>query len=153
MDAYLIHSTAKASELESSSLIKHAKPFILGILGSSESYTKETILNDVLYPILEQEGRMPILVLPSEGTSSTLLSIWADKLNLSCTQYECDWKRLGKRARALRDSRILQESTHLILFCGARSDYYIKVAQREAKKGRVVFTVDAKSGELTEWVL
>lgn len=138
-------------ELEDSSSIKAPKPFYLGILGATEKFTKESILSDVINPILEQEERMPTrLLLPSEGTSSLLLSIWAERMNLQSAEYTCDWKTLGKRARALRDSRIIKESTHLILFCGAKSDYYEKLAQREAKKGRIIYTV-ASSGDITEW--
>jgi hypothetical protein len=140
-------------ELEDRAVIQEAKPFFLGVLGATERYTKESILNDVINPILEQEGRMPThLLLPAEGTSSMLLSIWAERMRLTTAEYTCDWKTLGRRARALRDARILKESTHLILFCGAKSDYYEKIAQREAKKGRTVFTV-SPAGEITEWTV
>lgn len=93
------------------------------------------------------------LLLPAEGTSSTVLAVWAERMGVGCSEYECDWRTLGKRARAMRDTRILREATHLILFCGAKSDYYEKLAAREVKKGRVVYTVDGKTHELTEWVL
>jgi hypothetical protein len=140
--------------LEEPAQIQPAKPFILGILGASEHFTKQSILDEIMNPILSELGRMPSsLLLPAEGTSSTLLAVWAERLNVTSSEYECDWRTLGKRARAMRDARILREATHLILFCGAKSDYYEKIATREVKKGRVVYAVDGKTHELTEWVL
>lgn len=161
MDKFLIKLPSSSTNcqndilsLEEPSLIQPAKPFVLGVLGSSESFTKDSILTSIVNPVLAEQERMPsLLLLPAEGSSSTLLSVWAERLHIPCSEYECDWRTLGKRARALRDSRILRESTHLILFCGTKSDYYQKVAEREVKKRRVVYTVDAKTGELEEWVL
>lgn len=140
--------------LEDPALIQQAKPFVLGVLGVTEKLTKGTIHDSIMNPILAEQGRMPSsLLLPAEGMSSTLLSVWAERFNIPCAEYECDWRTLGKRARAMRDSRILKEATHLILFCGPKSDYYEKLASREVKKGRVVYTVHAETQELEEWVL
>ena len=141
-------------QLEELSSIKPVNPFVLGILGSTESFDRETILDAVLYPVLQELSRMPSrVIMPAEGKSSILISAWANRLSVPTLEYQCDWKTLGKRARALRDARILREATHLILFCSAKSDYYIKTAQREAKKGRTVFTVDGKTAEIQQWIL
>lgn len=140
--------------LEDTDTIHQGKPFILGILGSSEKFDKDSIRESILMPILAEQDRMPSsLLLPAEGSSSTCISVWAERMKIPCAEYECDWRTLGKRARAMRDARIVKESTHLILFCGAKSDYYEKLAAREVKKGRIVYTVNSTTNELEEWVL
>jgi hypothetical protein len=161
MDKYLTklpssstNSATAVLELEDPALIQQAKPFILGVLGATEKLNKQSIHDTIMNPILAEQGRMPSsLLLPSEGTSSTLLAIWAERFKVPCAEYECDWRTLGKRARAMRDSRIVKEATHLILFCGPKSDYYEKLAARELKKGRVIYTVNSTNQELEEWVL
>ncbi len=53
----------------------------------------------------------------------------------------------------MRDARILKEATHLLFFLGKSSDYYEKIAIREVKKGRVVYTVDPTTHKLVLWEL
>jgi hypothetical protein len=135
---------------------KAFKPAVLGVLGAStsEKWTRNTIADSVMIPLIGELGKMPhSLLIPSEGDTGILIQVWAEKQGVACQAIDADWKRLGRRARALRDSRILKESTHLLLFLGARSDYYEKVAIREAKKGKRVFTIDSNSMEMVEWVV
>jgi hypothetical protein len=40
-----------------------------------------------------------------------------------------------------------------VFFVGSRSDYYEKMAIREAKKGKTVYTIDGSTKELVKWVL
>jgi len=128
----------------------------LGVLGQSAAkrWSMESISNSVMNPILGEIGKIPDLVLlPAEGNTGILLEAWAQGHRCACKILDTDWARMGRKARALRDGRILKEATHLLIFLGLRSDYYEKIAMREAKKGRQVFTVDPKSGEVTLWSL
>jgi hypothetical protein len=127
----------------------------LGFLGnSSASYWNANTITDIVNPLLSEIDTMPIEVnLPTDGITSLLLQVWAEKQKIPCTAIDADWIRLGRRARAMRDSRIIKDSTHLVFFVGSKSDYYEKIAIREAKKGKIVFTVDAKTKELVQWVL
>lgn len=118
------------------------QPILLGVLGHRQDITYDILHEQIINPILAEIGRIPDrVVLPSESTSSALLYGWAEKLKLSMIAYETDWNRLGRKARAIRDARIAQESTHLILFLGKRSDYYDNQALTLARKGKIVFTV------------
>ena len=127
---------------------------ILGILGNSAAkrWTRETIADMVINPVLGELGKMPdTILIPSEGTTSILLQMWSESHKVDCKVLETDWTRMGKKARAVRDSGILKQATCLLIFLGIRSDYYEKIAIREAKKGRKVFTVDATTGEIVQW--
>lgn len=152
MEKYLINYKSTFDELEDAPIVK--EEFVLGILGNSSSskWTRETMADLIMNPLLEVTERIPNKILmPTEGTTSVLLQVWAERHALPFQAIDSDWMKMGRRARALRDSRILKESTHLLIFLGARSDYYERVAIREAKKGKVVFTVDKQ--ELVQWVL
>ena len=158
MDKYLIKPTPTVDtfDLLEDEPIAAPSALILGILGhSSDSYwSKKTLVENLITPILEQEKTdLHTLLLPNEGNTSILLQAWADCLCIKNSTYASDWKVLGRRARGIRDSRILKESSHLLIFLGTRSDYYEKIAIREVKKGRVVYTVDAKTHELVQWEL
>ncbi len=136
--------------------IQRSKPIILGILGSSADnhWTTTTIQEEIVYPILAELGRLPdALILPSDGQTNLYLSAWAERQNLPLTPIQADWQRLGRRAGILRDSRILKDSTHLVFFLGPRSDKLEKAAIRELRKGKIVFTVDAKTYELAQLTL
>lgn len=130
------------------------KELILGVLGSSSAayWNRETI-TDIMNPVIGDQDKIPsILHIPTDGATSLLIQIWAEKQAIKCAPINADWVRLGRRARALRDARIIKESTHLIFFIGSRSDYYEKIAIREAKKGKTVYTIGADR-ELVKWVL
>ena len=118
------------------------QPILLGVLGHRQDITYDILYDQIITPILSEIGRMPDrVILPSESTSSALLYGWAEKFKLSLIAYETDWNRLGRKARAIRDARIMQESTHFIIFLGKRSEYYEQHAHKIARKGKIVFTV------------
>jgi hypothetical protein len=128
----------------------------LGILGHStaKKWNRDSVANSIMNPILSEIGKIPeVILIPAEGDTGILVQGWAEGHRTACKVLDTDWVRMGRKARALRDSRILKEATHLLIFLGIRSDYYEKIAMREAKKGRQVFTVDAKSGEVVHWTL
>jgi hypothetical protein len=129
--------------------------FTLGILGSSDaSYWNSNTISDIINPIISEIGKMPTsLSIPAKGITSLLIQAWGEKQKLSCKTIDSDWIRLGRKARALQDTRIIKDSSHLVFFVGSRSDYYEKIAIREAKKGKTVYTVDGKTRELVQWVL
>jgi hypothetical protein len=129
--------------------------FTLGVLGSSSAgYWNRDTITDILNPLIGEEEKIPSLLnIPTDGTTSILLQIWAERQGVKCAPVDSDWIRLGRRARALRDARIVKESTHLLFFVGTKSDYYEKMAMREAKKGKIVYTIDGKTKELVRWVL
>jgi hypothetical protein len=127
---------------------------ILGVLGSSSAayWNRETI-TDIMNPVIGDQGKIPSLLhIPTDGATSLLIQIWGERQAIKCAPINADWIRMGRRARALRDARIIKESTHLIFFVGIKSDYYEKMAIREAKKGKTVYTIGADR-ELVKWVL
>lgn len=154
MDKYLIKSTFELLDDPPDVPTKSAE-FVLGILGSSSAayWNRETI-TDIMNPLIGEQGKIPTLLhIPTDGATSLLIQVWAEKQTIKCCPIDADWIRLGRRARALRDARIIKDSTHLLFFVGSRSDYYEKMAIREAKKGKIVYTIDGTTKELVEWVL
>jgi hypothetical protein len=129
--------------------------FTLGVLGSSDAtYWNSNTISDIINPIISEIGKLPkSLSIPAKGITSLLIQAWGEKQKISCKAIDSDWIRLGRKARALQDSRIIKDSSHLVFFVGSRSDYYEKIAIREAKKGKTVYTIDGKTRELVQWVL
>lgn len=129
------------------------QPILLGVLGQRADITYDILHERILNPILSELGRMPDRVtLPSESTSSAILYGWAEKMRLDPVAYDSDWAKLGRRARAFRDARIISESTHLIVFLGKRSEFYEKQATAIARKGKIVFTI-SNNFELEELIV
>ena len=127
--------------------------FVLGILGhsSSSKWNSTIIAESIMNPFLSQYSALPEkIMMPAEGSTSLLIEAWASRHNIDVQVMDANWVRTGKKARVMRDTKILKESTHLLFFLGSRSDYYEKIAFREAKKGRRVYTVGADK-ELEEW--
>lgn len=130
------------------------KPILLGVLGKHEQISKQDIHEKILHPLVSAIGRLPDKVLiPSEGTSSAYITLWAEKANLELHAVDADWRKLQRRAGIMRDARIQKESTHLLIFVGARSKNYEQTGIREAKKGKTVFLVDHDSLDLCELVV
>jgi hypothetical protein len=130
------------------------KPILLGVLGKHEQISKQDIHEKILHPLVSAIGRLPDKVLiPSEGTSSAYITLWAEKANLELHPVDADWRKLQRRAGIMRDARIQKESTHLLIFVGARSKNYEQTGIREAKKGKTVFLVDHDSLDLCELVV
>ncbi len=156
MDKYLIHHSTLQILGDLPPVQPKVTPFVLGVLGASNAakWNNELLVNSVMNPLTQEQERNPErILLPADGTTSLLLETWAGKQAVESKVYDADWVRLGRRARALRDAQILKESTHLLIFLGTRSDAYEKIAIREAKKGKTVYTVDATTNELVEWVV
>lgn len=157
MDKYLIKTKSTLELLgDLPEEVQENLPAVLGILGNSSAavWTSQTILEKVLEPILGQLEKNPEkILLPADGITSVLLETWAGKNKVDSKVYSADWKVLGRRARAIRDSQIVKEASHLLVFLGGRSDYYERLAIREVKKGKIVYTIDTKTLELAEWEL
>ena len=128
-------------------------PLIMGILGHTNKQSEQSLIETVLTPLLQEFGRVPDRVLlPSEGNSSIYLQEWAESLRIKTQIFHSDWKRHGKIAQILRDDRIKQESTHVLLFVGPRSTKWEKVATSLARKG--VYVVTSSNDEpLVHWQL
>lgn len=130
------------------------QPIYLGILGRHEKITKQQIYDEVIHPIISVLGRLPERVnVPSEGTLSAYINIWAERNHIDLCCVEADWRQFKRRAAILRDARILKDSTHLIIFNGVKSKSYESLAVREAKKGKHVYVIDPHTFDITEIVV
>ncbi len=130
---------------------QRGEPLYVGVLGKTESITQDKLSTEILYPLLSLWGRLPDkLIVSSEGMSSVLFSIWAERNEIESQMIEADYRKLGRRAGFLRDAMILKECTHLLVFLGVRSQKNEEVAMREAKKGKKVYTIHPKSWEIAE---
>ena len=140
-------------DLDSDS-ISPGQPIYLGILGIHNQITKEEIHEKVLHPLVSILGRLPDKIfLPSEGTSSAYISIWAEKQHIDTHCVEADWRKFQRKAAILRDARILKECTHLLTFVGIKSRTNEQTAIRQLKKGKQSFIVEPKPIEMYEIVL
>ena len=149
MDKFLIHTVE--SRERSPSPVRVAQPVYLGILGSRNDMTKQDICEKVLHPMIDTVGKLPEKILvPTEGTSNIYIGDWAEKQKIPIAQYHSDWRRDGKKARVLRDSRILQEATHLICVNGPKSDYYERLGSKWLKKKSGVFVLEYPTQELVQ---
>ena len=133
--------------------LERGKPLYLGVLGKTESITPLHVADEIMNPLLSLWERMPDkMILPDEGTSSALLNLWAERNEIELQSLQADYFRLGRKAGFVRDAMIVKECTHLLVFLGQRSQKYEQIALREAKKGKIVYTVSPKTFELTELV-
>ena len=130
------------------------KPIYLGILGIHNQITKEEIHEKVLHPLMSVLGRLPEkILLPSEGTSSAYISIWAERNNIDTHCVEADWRKFQRKAGILRDARIVKESTHLVVFVGSKSRSNEQTAIRQAKKGKQVFLIEHSPIKMCEIIV
>lgn len=130
------------------------KPIALGILGIHNTITKEQIHEKVLHPLMSVLGRLPDKILvPSEGTSSAYISLWAERNHIDTQCVEADWRKFQRKAAILRDARILKEATHLVVFVGSKSRTNEQTAIRQVKKGKQVFLVEPNPIEMCELVV
>jgi hypothetical protein len=130
------------------------KPIILGVLGKLETLSKEDIHEKIIHPLMSVLGRLPDKILiPSEGQSSAYISIWSERQDIDTQILEADWRKFQRRAIILRDSRILKESSHLLVFGGLRSERNKETALREARKGKAVFFIEPNPVEFYEVVV
>ena len=130
------------------------RPIYLGILGIHNQISKEDIHEKVIHPLLSVLGRLPDkILLPSDGTSSAYITIWASRNNIDTQCVEADWRKFQRKAGILRDARILKESNVLLTFVGSKSRSNEQTAMRQAKKGKQVFLVEPNPIELCEIVV
>ena len=147
MDKFVIRERVAS---RSPSPVRVIKPFYLGVLGSRNDMNMSDLYTNVIEPLVETHGKYPEkIIMPSEGNSNIYIGGWAEKEKIPIAQYYSDWKRDGKRARILRDNKIVSEATHLVCFNGPRSDYYEKLGTRFIKK-KDVYVLDFQSRELSE---
>lgn len=129
------------------------KPLYMGILGSTDSITKDVCYETILAPIMAGLESIPSrLIIPSEGNSSMFLDSWAETHKIPTDVYTCEWAKMGKRAKIWRDNRIIQESTIFVVFLNKKSNFYETTATRLAKKGHRVFVVTYGTFEVSEFV-
>ncbi len=154
MDKYLLKLETVDTIRErprSPSPVRVAQPVWLGILGARNDMNKTDICEKVLHPIIDTIGKLPEkIIVPSEGNSNLFIGDWAEKQKIPTAQLYADWKRDGKRARVLRDNRIVQEATHLVCVNGPKSDYYEKLGTRWLKKKSGIFVLDFPTQELCQ---
>lgn len=130
------------------------KPILLGFLGIHNQISKEDIHEKILHPLMSVLGRLPEkILLPSEGTSSAYISIWAERNHIDTHAVEADWRKFQRKAGILRDARIVKECTHLVVFVGSKSRSNEQTAIRQAKKGKQVFLIEHSPIEMCEIVV
>lgn len=126
---------------------------VWGIFGYSNKISQRDLQDQVLVPILQELGRIPSRILiPSEGHTSIYLQEWAESIRIQTQIFQSDWARNGRIAQILRDDRMQKECTHALFFLTAKSNKLEKMAEKLAKKGKVVFTSSADLS-LTQIVL
>ena len=150
MDAFVIR-TRQRDRSRSPSPIRQVQPVYLGFLGSRNDMKMADLSEKIIQPLIDTLGKFPEkIILPSEGNSNIYIGDWAEKENIPTVQYYSDWKRDGKRARILRDNKIVSEATHLICINGPRSDYYEKMCSRFLKKKSGIYVLDFSTQELAQ---
>ncbi len=133
---------------------KYATPILLGVLGNRSDITKAKIQTELLPAVMAELDRTPDqCYVSTEGLTSIYVQDWCERNSVPVTAIDADWRTLGRRARAIRDTRIQKEATHFLFFLAPRSDYYLTAATRLAKKGHTVFTYNATDDSLEELVV
>lgn len=126
---------------------------IWAVFGVSNRITQNELYELILVPLLQELGRVPDkILLPSEGNSSIYIQEWAESLRIHTQVFQSDWVRHGRIAQILRDDRLQKECTHAIVFLPPKSERLEKMAEKMAKKGKIVFTSSADLS-LTQLVL
>jgi hypothetical protein len=143
-------------ELESDKDIQIGKTYqkiCLGVLGKREDIQKTDLIEKIMHPLMKSIGKLPdIVYLSTEGISTAHIGNWAERCEIPFENIHADCRKLGRKAFALRDGRILKASTHLLIFEQPKSEYIVKLGIREFKKGKPVFSVTSgKQWELQEW--
>jgi len=123
-------------------------PITLGVLGARNAITKQILNCEILNPIFDDlDGKIKKILLPEEPLSSTYIEAWAMSREIEVETLKSDWITNGKRAGVLRDVQIEKQSTALLIFEGPRSQYYMTLAERIAKRRPTarVYLVNANS--------
>ena len=144
--------------LEPEEYIQPGKPYeqiCLGVLGKREDIKKDDLYEKILEPIVNTLGKHPdSIYLSNDGVSNIFIGDWAERNDIKSESIVADWRRLGRRAVALRDARIIKSATHLLIFEQPKSEYNTKIGLRELKKGKQIFCVTkGKDFEIEHWEL
>jgi hypothetical protein len=126
-------------------------PTVLGIVGTRADITGPDVAADLLSLIVDDIGRPTHILLPSEGDSSIHIETWAIKQDIEVACLEADWRRQGRRAKAVRDAQIVTQATHFLIFGGPRSTKPLELAKTLTHKGKKVYYLPYKSWELEEF--
>ena len=128
------------------------QPIILGIFGNRSKFDETLFYETVLHPLLQEFGRIPDKSLvPNEGLTSYYIQEWAEALNINIQVFHADFRKSGKSAYAIRDTRIESECTHALVFMGVRSTRMESLSKRLLKKEKAaVFTISADTNELEQ---
>jgi hypothetical protein len=110
----------------------------LGILGQRRDLDADSV-KQIMEAIQEDFPPIQSLIVPSDTTSSVYFEAYGESIKTPVTIYEADWRRDGRKAQIFRDSRIMKEATHFLVFGGPRSDRLQKTAEQLSKKGHQVF--------------
>ena len=125
--------------------------YILGILGSHGKITQTIIIDSVINPSFEEFGTPVSILLPSEGDATLYIENYIEKKfsSVYLSSIPFNWQSYGISARNIRDSHIINECTHFIIFLGKTSKYYEKLAEKLVRRGKKVITVSYIDYELT----
>jgi len=116
---------------------------VVGIFGSTNKLSERELQDSILTVLLQEFGKVPDKILiPSEGNSSMYIQSWAESLCCKTQGFQSDWGRNGKMAQIIRDDRIQKECTHAVVFLSSRSTRLEKMAEKMARKGKIIFTYD-----------
>ena len=111
---------------------------VFGVLGTRNKMSYEDFVAQILDPTVEAWGLPAEILAPADGESAEVLQVWASHHGIPVCLVAADWKKNGKRAGMLRDSRIQREASHLILLQGPRSTAMTTLAGKLQRKGRPV---------------
>jgi len=121
--------------------IYQPRVIIMAVFGYTNKVSEKDIQENTLTLLLQEMTRPPDKVLlTSEGNSSIYIQDWAESLGIKTQTFHADWTRNGKMAHIIREDRMYKECTHALVFLSQRSDRLEKLAERMARKGKIVFT-------------
>jgi hypothetical protein len=114
---------------------------VLAVFGQNNALSTSTLHQEILYPLLEEWGRTPdMILLPNEGKTASDIQEWAESIHIKTKVFFSDWSQHGKIAQILRNDRMMKESTHSLFFLSTRSKRLEQFAEKWASKDRQVFT-------------
>ena len=119
----------------------------LGIIGNRRDIKQDEI-NEIFGLMLEDIPPIQSLLVPSDGDLSIYIEQYAEKSKIPIQIFEADWRRDGRRAQIFRDSRIVRESTHYLIFGAPRSQKPLQMAEQLCKKGKSVYYMPHGTMEL-----
>ena len=122
----------------------------LGILGTRNDISSTNDVAELMSIITADIGVPQELYIPQEGESSIHIDTWAFRKGIPVEALEANWRQFGRRAKAMRDSAIMRQATHFLIFGGPRSTKPAETARALARKGHMVYFLPHGSWELEE---